>query len=94
MSQDNIFLYSLRDESNDEGFVLVASDKEIDVEKVKTDKVPVFHLETTNGKGSCFLLEKKASKVKLDLIVSLIDSSLFKYASKTRIATFTKKNYD
>jgi len=94
MSQNKIFIYALRDEESDKGFVLAAADDEIDLEKIKTDKVGVFNFNSVKGKPYSYTIDKKATKVKVDLLISLVDSDYFTYTEKTRTLVFSKKNYE
>lgn len=94
MSQNKIFIYALRDEESDKGFVLAGTDDEIDLEKIKTDKVGVFNVNSVKGKPYSFTLDKKATKVKVDSLISLVDSDFFTYTDKTRTLVFSKKNYE
>lgn len=94
MSDNGIFIYAVRDEDSAKGFILVASEEEIDVENSKADKAPVFHIHSVKNKNYSYTVNKKSTNVCLNEFMSVVDDELYEYNEKTRTITFDKKGYD
>ena len=92
---DLSYIYAISDEKATDGFILVGSETEINLDtKKKKATASVYHLHADKNKPTCFLAVKKATTINISEINSLVDDDLFKYGSKTRTVQFTKKSYE
>ena len=93
-SDNEIFIYAIRDEDSVKGFLLVASDRDVDVENSKAEKAEVYHIHSIKNKPYNYTLNNKATTVRLDEFMSVVDDELYEFNPKSRAITFDKKGYD
>lgn len=94
MGDKGIFIYAVRDEDSMQGFILVASESDIDVENSKAEKVGVYHIHSIKNKAYNYTVNKKITNVRLDEFMSVVDDDLYEFNEKTRTLVFDKKGYD
>jgi len=54
----------------------------------------MYNTNPVKGKPYNFTLDKKTTKVNVDLLISLVESDFFSYTEKTRTVAFSKKDYE
>lgn len=94
MGDKGIYIYAVRDEDSMQGFILVASESDIDVENSKAEKVGVYHIHSIKNKAYNYTVNKKITNVRLDEFMSVVDDDLYEFNEKTRTLVFDKKGYD
>ncbi|EAS02069.2 WGR domain protein (macronuclear) [Tetrahymena thermophila SB210] len=94
MADKGIFIYAVRDEDSMQGFILVASEVDIDVENSKAEKVGVYHIHSVKNKPYNYTVNKKLTNVRLDEFMSVVDEDLYEFNEKNRTLVFDKKGYD
>ncbi|KAL4491479.1 hypothetical protein ABPG72_008135 [Tetrahymena utriculariae] len=94
MADKGIYIYAVRDEDSMQGFILVASEVDIDVENSKAEKVGVYHIHSVKNKPYNYTVNKKLTNVKLDEFMSVVDEDLYEFNEKNRTLVFERKGYD